>query len=233
MKILVNTLAAFCLLAHSYAASIVAAAEQSNGIALPDGVTMLPVGNQFRVGTFLLGGVGGSVMSDSQIAAFAGNPAGLAANFVQFGTGNIGDTFGAGFDGFFSSTMVANSTALGLANAQIYLWFFKTTGNNAPLSNFSNVTHQGVFFVEMGVMPSWRIRPETEIPNSTNVDIADLSNASGTATKPGAHLVIGGFGGNNTIFGKPNYTLAVVPEPSFAALAGIGLAVFGFRRRRS
>jgi hypothetical protein len=221
------------LMSQANAASIVAAAEQNNGIALPDGLTMLPVGNQLRVGTFLLGGVGGSPMSDAQISAFTGNPAGLAANFVEFGRGSIGDTFGPGFDGFFSSTMVANSTALGLANAQIYLWFFKTTGNNAPLSNFSNVTHQGVFFMEMSVVPNWRIRPETEIPNSTNVDIADLSNPSGTAVRSGAHLVIGGFGGNNTIFNKPNYTLAAVPEPTLAGLVGVGLVVVGLRRRRA
>ena len=51
--------------------------------------------------------------------------------------------------GFFSSTVVADSTALGLGNAQIYLWFFKTTGNVDPNASFSNVQEQGILYADM------------------------------------------------------------------------------------
>jgi hypothetical protein len=130
--------------------------------------------------------------------------------------------------------MIADSTALGLGNSQLYLWFFKTIANDDPNASFSNVQQQGIFYADMTAVPRWRIRPQNEIPNSTNVDLSDLTDANGTALIAGAHVVLGNFPSatNNTVFNKPNFTLVAIPEPTSATLLIGALGMVGFVRRR-
>lgn len=212
-------------LVHTQGATIIFSAEQDNGISTVDG-TELAVGNQILVGSFNL--------TDAEIEAHASDLQFLSAHFVAFGAGHVGDIY-AGVNGHFSMTLTNNSAALGLANAQIYIWAFKTTANDDPNASFSNVTEHGIFYADMDVVNRWRIRPENEIPNSTHIDLSDLTNPAGTALNNSANILVGGFGTgtSSTFAGKPNFNLAaVIPEPATASLLIFSVISLGVRRWR-
>lgn len=237
MKKFLGAFSAFlCLAAVSNGASIVAQAATYNGFSDSTGAE-LAIGNQIRIGTFTL--------SDAQILADAlAGPAGyllLSQNFVQFGAAHIGDN---GLPtGYFQSNSIVNnaSDAAGFANAQVYLWVFKTATNIDPNGAFSNVTSTGVFWLDKTAAGGggWRFRPQAEIPNSTLVDITDLTTNQGggsNALRAGAHVAAGAFPAANSaaVAGAKDFGLiAAAPEPTALTMLAVGLLAVSQRRRRN
>jgi hypothetical protein len=215
------------LLTAAHGASIVVEADDDNGFSFANG-TDLAQGNLVRVGYF--------DVTDSVIAASSTTLVGLQfldSHFFEFGRLHIGDTYN--IPGHFAGTANLN-TAGGSAfdNQQISLWVFATAANNDPLANFSNVTQTGVFYADRTQVLSWRIRPHAEIPNTSTIDISDLTNGAGNALVPAAHVVVGSFPtGTSDATGGANFGLAPVPEPTAVALLALGVATLGLRRRRS
>ncbi len=216
------------------AASIVASAEQYNGFTDAAG-TFLAAGNQVRIGTFSISDAIIKAGADSGQSGYQT----LNQNFTLFGTAHIGDTFGAASPGYFESSTIANSTDV-LANAQVYLWVFKTSNNLDPAVNFSNVIETGVYWLDKSsggaIASAWRFRPNGEVPNQTNIDIADLTGGDNTPNV-GAHIAAGTFGttNNSGAFGtgvKHFATQTAVPEPTAFVLAVVGGFTLLARRRK-
>lgn len=233
-RILLAAFASFALAISGHAAAITISAINYNGFSDQTGAD-LAVGNQVRVGTFAL--------TNSQIQAYfnVGNFAALDAGWISFGAAHIGDNIGsAGF--FQSSQITASSNTLGLAGAQVYLWVFKTATNIDPNGSYSNVTGTGIYYLAKDSAATyaskWSFRADGAIPNSTTVDISDLTSGNNSNTiGTGANIVVGSFPGSNSVTnpGAKNFNLAtVVPEPSSAVLLMGGLAALaGYRRRRA
>jgi hypothetical protein len=227
-KFLLAFLAA-ALLGNVHAATIVVEADDDNGFSRESGANLLK-GNLVRVGYFDI--------SDSVIATNKDNVGFLDSHFVEFGIAHIGDTYN--IDEHFAS-VVNRNTAGGSSfdNKQIALWVFAANNPNSA-DTFVNIQgkgilEHGIFYADMAQAPTWRIRPEAEIPNATTIDITDLTNAAGTGLSPAGRVVVGTFpNGASDALMAPNFGLVtIVPEPStvLALLGGAGLLFF--RRRRA
>lgn len=206
-----SALLAFCLASivtprpACLASSVTVAAAEYNGLS-QDGGTELAVGNQVRVGFFDL--------SDAQIEANQSNLPFLLANFAEIGRVSIGTSVGGAAGHFQSEPLIGNATQLRVANKQIYIWVLKTAANGAPNASLSDVTEHGIFYVpkETTNFDNWRIRPDAEIPNSTHVELAELTDHSNNLIAD-AKVVVGQF---------PSGASTANPGASNFALEGVG-----------
>jgi hypothetical protein len=159
----------------------------------------------------------------------------LEANFSEIGRAHIGDSYG--IPGYFATpspgaVVPANNNTF--ANAQLYLWVFKTSNNLDPDGAYTNVLETGVFWLDKAIEPRWKFPAQGDIPNSTNIDIADLSGQTNNL-RTGAHVAAGSFskfadGGLGTA--KQFSTQAPIPEPGTFSLLGLAaLGLFARRRR--
>ena len=235
VKLAVATCSVALLTSVSYAASIVVAAEQHNGLADAAG-NLLAIGNQIRVGTFDAAG------TDTALKAFAdvGTYSAIALRFTQIGALHVGDTYG--IPGYFSGEIQVPTNNDAFANAQVYLWVFKTSDNLDPNATYSNVVETAILWLDRSTptaqnafADAWRFRPQSAIPNSTAIDLANLTNASNNLS-PGAHIAVGSF--NRTADGglgpaRQFSTAAPVPEPTSIFFLGIGALSLIATRRRS
>jgi hypothetical protein len=202
-------------------------ASDDNGFGLADG-TPLAVGNEVRLGAFdFTGNISGSIQGYVNSRDFVG----LASHFRSFDTAYIGTSAGADLgtvpladrSGLFekSSGTISLPTGSSIFNAQIFLWVFKTVGNNAVAGDFSNVLQMGVFSSNTS---SWLFPGDSNngIPGTTSIELTNLSNAAGDALLGTALIPVGSFGlssiplatGDNHVL-----RLMAVPEPTAALLA--------------
>jgi hypothetical protein len=159
-------------------------------------------GNEVRIGYFDTG---------FELAANASDLGALDQAWNQLGSTPITTVFSE--PGRFSGSAPVPE---GTSDQTLVLWIFKTSGNTAPLTDYSNVTEFGLFG---STAASWTlpatppILPETLQLTSSQVDL---------------------FYHGGAISGDPgSLQLAAVPEPAHFALAtGLLLAGFGVYRRR-
>jgi len=92
-------------------------------------------------------------------------------------------------------------------NQKIYFRIFKTTGNDQPASDFSNVTAHGIY---SSASANWFFPSQGAIPpaNTTSVNSSEVTQA-----------FAGSFDANHLF-------LAPIPEPSTVALFAIGFGSF-------
>lgn len=214
----------------SKGASITAQANDSNGFSNSSGAE-LAVGNLVRVGTFNL--------TDEQISASSDitNPTNrdfLNANFVEFGSLRIG--VGFPFAGHFQGPLMdrPNSDTLGFKDRQVYLWVFASTDLTSVTQSVNTAFEHGIFYFSAALNDEWRFHATGEIPNTSTIDIANLTDLATSSTLlPGAHVVVGTFPkGTSSKTNAPNFGLAI-PEPSSAGLLTLGGASLLTRRRKS
>ncbi len=196
------------------AAAVSWSAATDNGLADVFGVKLAP-GDLLLLGAFNI--------PDATIQANSGNVAFLMSHFTTFGTSSIGTNVGGAPGFFFQNTTgnTATTTPFPVQGQRIYIWAF-----NTPLA--TTATQEGIF--SQTVAANWIFPTQGGNPDTTGVDITDLTNAPSTALAPGADIVIGGFqqGVGNTL----DFNLALIPEPSTYVLALVGgIALWLLRRR--
>lgn len=187
-----------------------------NGLADAFGVRLLP-------GSLLL--LGAFNISDSVIQANATNVPFLLSHFAQYGSTTIGGGDLMGTPGLFFQNTIGNpdtTTPFPVAGSRIYIWAF-----NSPTT--TTATQQGIF--SQATLSNWLFPHENDIPNTTSVDLSNLTNANGTALAAGADVVLGSFG--QSALNPRDFELALIPEPSTYALILLGGAGLLFVRRRA
>ncbi len=199
----------------AHAGSVTWSAASDNGFADAAGTKLL-AGDLLLLGAFDI--------PDSTIQANSGNVAFLTSHFTTYGTSTIGNNVG-GLPGFFFKNSTGNldtTTPFAVAGLRIYIWAF-----NTPTT--TSATQQGIF--SLNNSSAWQFPHENDNPNTTSVDLTDLTDGLGTALTPDADLVIGDFrqGVGNTL----DFNLALVPEPSTYALALVGGVGLLLARRRA
>jgi hypothetical protein len=228
---------------QAHAATVVTVnwkASDDNGFGLADG-TPLPNGNEVRLGTFdFASNVSGNVHQYVQ----AGDFMGLASHFTLFDTAYIGTSAGASLGsvplenraGLFekSSGPISVPTGSPLFGRQIFLWVFKTTGNDAVLPDFANITATGLFSSD--TVP-WLFPSDTNngVPGSTSIELTNLSNATNDGVLGSALIPVGGFGGSTVLLATGDnhvFRLVPVPEPGVALFFAVGALPFFSRRYR-
>jgi hypothetical protein len=209
------------LVSASDAATIIWGAQIDNGFSLANG-SNLGVGNLVRVGTFDI--------SDGVIAANAGNISFLNSHFTEFGTVRIGQGVAGNPAEHFFSTSNADSGALNIVGAQIYLWAFASTDNTTVASSIATAFQLGIFYMNRTQDADWTVPVENPFPGQTTIDLTDLTN--GAVLANGANVVVGSFpNGTSDATGAPNFGLAV-PEPSAATAVIASIGLLALRRRR-
>jgi hypothetical protein len=191
--------------------------------------TTLPVGSIIRLGYFNL--------SDVAIQAFhaAADLASLDANFVQYDFA----TSGEGVEGLAGAFVKGSASPANVnANQQIYLWVLQASNNSSIAQAIATASGEAIFYVDRASNSEWQFPPVFN--GVANIDIGDLTNASGAAGV-GAHLVVGNYRANvnrpdlQAAFGAPRVEgiqVAPVPEPTSAFLVAVGAAGLMMRRRR-
>ena len=200
-----------CQICHAGSVTQVDYSGTSRNVVQSDGVTAVPDGNYVEVGYF---------DNSFNLSANSGNLSALGAHWHEFGFTNI-ETFGVlsgpPVPGRFAGTSVLDDPTFD--NKPIYLWIFQTTGNDAPASDFSNVSQYGIF---TSTLSNWTFPVNGSIQNETPISTSDVDT-----------FVFGG-----SVSGTPGSielaNVVVVPEPSVLSLLAVGLVTgrFLFRRRR-
>ena len=148
--------------------------------------------------------------------------------FSPLGSASIGT--GTGIAGTISFTTPSfDSTADGIVGDQIAVRYFNDT--------VVNHGDYGLVLLDGNQLAEWFVKATAPgpTPNQNQIELANLTDATGTGLVAGASIIRGSFGpeSDSTTLNNPLFKTAV-PEPSaFAAVAG--LAVIGFaslRRRR-
>lgn len=96
------------------------------------GLTVVPDGNQVRMGYFTVS-PGGSVVAESTIQSIAGDLGALRALTWNGGSTTIAS-------GFFSDNIYGDYESI-----QLYMWAFKTSDNGAPFSGSNTVDYYGLY----------------------------------------------------------------------------------------
>ena len=144
------------------------------------------------------------------VAANENNLAGLESNWHQFDATDIITAFGV-FPGAFSKTATSSDTQFN--NQHIDLWVFKTSDNAAPnLVSFANVLEYGIF-TRVNTSNPWQFPVAGPGITTMNIDTTQVDTA---------------FHG---LLNASSLELQAVPEPSSAAVLGLGAAVLVFLRR--
>lgn len=198
------------------AAEVSWSAADDNGLADLAGVPLLPT-DLLLLGSFNI--------SDEMIKANSGNIGYLMSHFAQFGSSSIGTNVGGTPGEFFQDTINNSSTTtpFPVAGQRIYIWAF-----NTPIA--ATATQIGIF--SQSVAGNWVFPAQGGIPDTTSVDLTDLTDVAGTSLVAGADIVIGDFG--QGLGNTQDFNLALVPEPSTYVLAVVGgLGLLALRRRRS
>ncbi len=201
--------------ANSFGGAVSWSAATDNGFADASGIK-LPAGSLLLVGAFDI--------SDTTIQANFNNLAFLSSHFAPYGSSSIGTNVG-GAPGFFfqnSSGNLDTTSPFAVAGNRIYIWAFNS-------ASMGTATQQGIF--TQTALSSWLFPHESDIPNTTSVELTDLTTGDPGTLAAGADIVIGGFkqGSGNTT----DFNLAPIPEPSTWVLVSLGgLALLYFRRRQ-
>jgi len=187
-----------------------------NGFDMADGSDVAS-GALVRIGTFDL--------TDDQIAQNSQNVPFLDGHFTEFGSTTIGS--GGAPAGHFSAITTNNTaTASALAGSQIYVWAFSS-------GTVLGSTQQGIFYMPKSSDVDWQFPSQVPIPDTTQIGMDDLTDATSTNLRANAKVVIGAFGpGTSATTGKPNFTLQAVPEPTSATLLVAASGLIGLIRRR-
>jgi hypothetical protein len=195
----------------------------------PNNTTLLATGSIIRLGYFNL--------TDVAIQGFhnVGDFSSLNASFTQYDFSTSSE--GSGVDGTFAKGSSSISNVNG--NLQIYVWVLQSTNNSSVAQAVATATAQAIFYVDKTINPEWTF--PAVFNGVANIDIGDLTNATGTAAS-GANLVVGNFRPNvnrpdiAAQFGAPRIegiqVVAPIPEPTSAFLIAVGAAGLMMRRRR-
>lgn len=222
-------LCGFCSAAES--ATISWSGQDPNGFSLLPGVP-LPIGNLVRVGTF--------TNTDLDIKAHMNDTSYLNAHFIDFGDAHIGD--GVPIAGFFAASSQADTgvTGLNIAGAQTYMWVLSSTDNSTVANSLAHANAEGIFYLTKGAAgqnAQWAMPAQGNVPETHTIDITDLTIASGTAVNLApsqAVLVVGTFGlPVSNAAGKPDFDLALIPEPASVSMFCAAGIMFLARRRKA
>lgn len=212
----------------SHGATLVWQAVAGNNFDLFNGLD-LPSGNLIRAGFFNL--------TDNEILLNSTSPAGiqfLNQNFTEFSVAHIGEGTGNTAGTFSNTDITTGALATSLAGKQIYIWAFASGDTSSDAARVTSATEHAIFYLPFAIDPEWRFPADPDL-GSTSIAIRDMTDsATNTSLVAGARVVVGQLGpGTSGVTGKPNFTLAPVPEPSaaLALLASVGL--MAIRRRRA
>lgn len=204
----------------SQASSVSWSAVGANQVALSDG-TPASDGWLLRLGGF--------DVSKANVSANAGNVSYLNSHFIEFGTATFGNSaLTAGNFGAWESVSNGDTSNVGPSHINLeldsmYLWAFNSAtigGATQHLLVSSSLSH-------------WAFPLESGFPNTTAIDLGDLTDSTGLTLLPSAELYAGNFsfqvgaGGGNLF-----QMVAIVPEPSVWALIALALALSVLFRRR-
>lgn len=178
-----------------------AGASADNGVSAASG-SELEMGNYVRVGHF--------TVSDSDLQAHASDLDYLKANFVDFGSARVGDAFNVPGQ-WDKSISNANSDGLGLAHQQIHLWILRSTNTSSLAQAIDTAIEHGIFYANKALVPDWQFPASNDIPNSTTIDMTDLTTVDDAVLSAAARVVIGSFPkGKSRSTGAANFGLATI-----------------------
>lgn len=229
-KKLASLLAVVGLAISANAATITWKAAIDNGLALSNG-TMLDNGNLVRLGYFDIPVL--TIENNAQNIPF------LNSHFFELDVDRIGIL---GNPGYFSDavTLDTRPSASTLGGKQLFIWAFASTFTTTNVDAASNTQSINTAF-QHGIFTSslsnWLVPadPEVGLPLETTLELTDLTSPNSSTLAATADIVIG----NPTLtapagaLNANNFGLSpVVPEPTTAGFAAVGLLGLLARRRR-
>ncbi|MBL9114130.1 MAG: putative Ig domain-containing protein [Verrucomicrobiaceae bacterium] len=214
-KLLLLLAAGAAMSLQSNAATVNWAAGINHGFSLENG-TELPVGSLVRIGHFRNSSTGDQ-LTDAEIQTLANTPSVLNNHFVEFGSSTIGSGFVSAPAGHFSASSTADtgSTGLNLVGKQMYIWVLNA-------ASVGTATQHAILYWSISdttsnpdtsaVVPGlrWRFPVQEPIPDTTTIDINDLTVGAGSFDA-GARLLVGAYPvGTSTTTSADNFGLAAI-----------------------